>query len=311
MNTTFKKTAVAAMLMLGTVVANAQDWTVTVQDQSGNPITTTFTSAPFTEAQVNAITLGASKIQVIALSQYKEYAFYSKVTPDGIYYGVYGPGNESFDFIEESGSEGYKKLFSKDEAERKAAEEKRRHDEKVAARTRDTNQAVAGAIAVNIISDEFINPALKEYGASVGSTVGGNFENPELRVGFNVDLSQHFGEDFEGVSVNAGWGVESGELSVGARKTWRVAEYVTTSVGASIGAEGVRVGPELMLGDDDFGVGVAMWGPLPIPQIKIFGYTASIVPHLALANAIVGGTTIAYKAIRSEMRKEGLEAVHE
>jgi hypothetical protein len=90
-----------------------------------------------------------------------------------------------------------------------------------------------------------------------------------------------------------------------------VAEYVTTSVGASIGAEGVRVGPELMLGNDDFGVGVAMWGPLPIPQIKIFGYTASIVPHLALANAIVGGTTIAYKAIRNEMRKEGLEAVHE
>ena len=50
---------------------------------------------------------------------------------------------------------------------------------------------------------------------------------------------------------------------------------------------------------DEFGVGVAFWGPLPIPQIKVFGYTASVVPHLALANAVVGGATIAYKAIKT------------
>ena len=185
-----------------------------------------------------------------------------------------------------------------------AAKQAADHDLKVGARTRKTNSTVAGAIGVNIVANEFINPALEQFGGSVSSSVGGNFENPELRVGINVDLSKQFGEDFEGFSVNAGYGVESGEIGVGVRKTWQVAEYVHTSVGASIGAEGVRVGPEVMLGNADFGVGFAMWGPLPVPQIKVFGYTASVVPHLALANAVVGLTTVAYKAIRSEMNKE-------
>ena len=189
-------------------------------------------------------------------------------------------------------------------ADREQAAKKKAHDDKVAARTRDTNQAVAGAIAINIIAEEFINPELQEFGAQLGSSIGGNFENPEVRLGVSVDLAKHFGEDFEGVSVNAGFGVESGELAVGARKTWRVAEYVQTSVGVSIGAEGVRAGPEVMFGNADFGIGVAMWGPVPVPQIKILGYTASIVPHLALANAVVGGATIAYKAVRAEMKAQ-------
>jgi hypothetical protein len=192
-------------------------------------------------------------------------------------------------------------------ARAQAEARQRAHDEKVAARTRHTNQTVGGAVVANIILDETINPLLKDQGASVGTSIGGNFENPELRVGINVDLQKHLGDDFEGVSVNAGWGVESGELSVGARKTWKVAQYATTSVGASIGAEGVRVGPEIMFGNESFGVGVAMWGPVPIPQIKIFGYTAAVVPHLALANAVVGVTTIAYKAIRNEMKDDSSE----
>jgi hypothetical protein len=179
------------------------------------------------------------------------------------------------------------KKKEKADAEKPKAQEKK---------TRSPNAAVAGAIAINIIAEEFINPELKEMGVSVGATVGGSGDLPETAIGVGKDLG-------DGWSANVGIGTDSGNLSVGVNKSVDVTENIRVGAGVSYSDAGWSVGPSVQVHNGEgYGVGVTGFGA--IPTVTVAGYTVAVVPQLFIPNLIVIGAQMIYKAIKSEVKAE-------
>lgn len=179
---------------------------------------------------------------------------------------------------------------------KKAIEEQKAREaaEREQRRQRQTKQAIAGAVAINILAAETINPTLANEGVSVGASVGGSKYEPEVKVGVHKDLG-------DGASASLGIGAKSGDIGVGVRQSFEVNEYVKTSVGAGIDQHGINAGVGATIEHNGFGAGGQLFlGIAPVPVVVIFGYQVPVLPQLMVPNLIVTGVTAIYQQLRKD-----------